>query len=138
MATLKQKLALKQIVDNHGNISAAMRQVGYKENTAKNPKNLTESQGFMELCEEFGLTDDLLTKALVQDIKAKKGNRVREIELGYKVRGRLKEQKDGNTTNNLVFIGEGQTARIARRAIARLARGQGTPDRLPDSDESEV
>ena len=49
MSTIKQEKALKQIIENHGNISKAMRDVGYEENTVKNPKNLTDSKGFKEL-----------------------------------------------------------------------------------------
>lgn len=62
-ATLKQKIAFKKIVEKRGNISTAMIEAGYDENTAKNPKNLTESAGFKELMDEAGLSDEeLLSK----------------------------------------------------------------------------
>jgi hypothetical protein len=70
-----------------------MREVGYSSNTAKTPQKLTNSVGFIELCEEKGLTDSLLIDALVEDIKTKKGNRKSELELGFKIKGRL-VQKD--------------------------------------------
>lgn len=47
--TNKQKESLKNFVENRGNISRAMREAGYQEATAKNPKNLTESKGWQEL-----------------------------------------------------------------------------------------
>ncbi len=71
-----------------------MREVGYSENTAKTPQKLTESKGFIELCEEKGLTDDLLINALVEDIKSKKGNRKSELELAFKIKGRLIQRTD--------------------------------------------
>lgn len=87
MATTKQKLAAEKIVENRGNISKSMRQVGYSPKTAKNPKNLTSSKGFGELCSEYGLTNDLLIKSLVADIKKKVGNRKQELELAAKLLG---------------------------------------------------
>lgn len=127
MATFKQRKALDKIIENRGNVSRAMREVGYEENTAKNPKNLTESKGFIQLLEEEGLTDSFLTKALVADIKSKKGNRKPELELGFKVRGRLKENENQGNTYNTIIIADEQRARIARRAIARVTGEQGTP-----------
>ena len=43
MATERQKVAVKEIVESRGNVSQAMLKAKYKKNTAKNPKNLTES-----------------------------------------------------------------------------------------------
>ena len=94
MPTIKQKLALSKMVENGGNASQAMRDVGYSENTAKTPQKLTESKGFKELCEDSGLTDSFLIESLVEDIKAKKGNRKAELELGFKIRGRLIQRAD--------------------------------------------
>ena len=128
MATIRQKLALHKSIKNGGNISKAMVEVGYSKNTAHTPQKLTESKGFIELCEEIGLTDDFLAKALYDDIKAKKQDRKPELELAFKVKGRLKEQDEkpkGNTYN--IFIAE-QRDRIARRVLARNAGGEGTPD----------
>ena len=106
MATVKQKLALDRIVENGGNVSKAMREVGYSANTAVTPQKLTESIGFKELCEEAGLTDKFLTDALVADIKAKEGNRKAELELGFKIRGRMntEDEPKGTTITNFTQI----------------------------------
>jgi hypothetical protein len=61
MATIKQKKAVKKIMENHGNVSKGMIEVGYKPATAKNPKNLTKSKGWVELMESF-LDDRLLAE----------------------------------------------------------------------------
>src|SRR3990167_3884500 len=48
-------------MENHGNVSKGMIEVGYKPATAKNPKNLTKSKGWGELMESF-LDDRLLAE----------------------------------------------------------------------------
>ena len=48
MASIKQKKAVKAIIENHGNVSKGMLEAGYTPATAKNPKNLTSSIGFKE------------------------------------------------------------------------------------------
>ena len=106
MATTKQKLALDKIVENGGNVSKAMKEVGYTPATAKTPQKLTESKGFKALCEEKGLTDSFLVEALVEDIEEKPQNRKQELELGFKVVGRLKEQSDVHKTLILLVSGE--------------------------------
>ena len=138
MATIRQKLALHKAIKNGGNISKAMVEVGYSENTAHTPQKLTGSKGFLELCEDIGLTDDFLAKALFDDIKAKKQNRKPELELAFRVKGRLADPNEipkGNTYN--IFIAE-QRDRIARRVLARSTGSEGTPGGLLDSDKSEV
>ena len=62
MPTEKQKKAAEKIVENHGNISKTMKDVGYSENTAKNPKNLTDSDGWKELMETALSDEKLLDK----------------------------------------------------------------------------
>jgi hypothetical protein len=61
MATLKQKKAVKKLVENGGNVSKAMRDAGFSPETAKTPKKLTESKGFKDLMDEMGLDDATLT-----------------------------------------------------------------------------
>lgn len=79
MSTIKQKKAIKNLVENHGNVSRAMLDAGYDPTTAKNPKNLTESKGFDELKKEYhselialDLSPKRLAKKLNQFIDAKK------------------------------------------------------------------
>lgn len=97
MTTVKQRMAFQKAIKNGGNVSKAMVDVGYSPNTAHTPQKLTNSLGFQELCNEYGLTDDLLVKSLVADIKSKEGNRKAELELGFKVKGRMMEEKPEST-----------------------------------------
>lgn len=100
MPTYKQKRALDNIVETGGNnIGKAMMDAGYSKATAHTPQKLTEAPGFLQLCEERGLTDDLLVDALVEDITEKKGNRKAELELGFKVKGRTGQEESKGDTN---------------------------------------
>lgn len=59
--TIRQQKAMENVVENRGNVSKAMRDAGYPDVTAKNPKNLTESRAWKEVMEEF-LPDEVLGK----------------------------------------------------------------------------
>ena len=87
MATIRQRKAVERIVENRGNVSKSMREVGYSPITAKNPSNLTNSDGYKELYKEYGLTEELITLALVEDIKAKPKQRLGELSLGADILG---------------------------------------------------
>jgi len=61
MATLKQEAAFKETLKNGGNVSQAMSTVGYAETTVHNPSNLTESDGWKKLVDEY-LSDEKLSE----------------------------------------------------------------------------
>ena len=91
MATIKQKVAVDKLVENRGNVGKAMIEAGYTKAAAKNPKNLTESKGYKELCEKLGLTPNLIVKSLVADIKGKPKKRAAELRLGADIVGMTKQ-----------------------------------------------
>lgn len=99
MTTFKQKLALEKTVENGGNVTKAMREAGYSEATANNPSNLTKSEGYQLLLKEYGLDEEFVTKALVEDIKAKPQNRARELLLASEILG-LKKKGSTITIEN--------------------------------------
>jgi len=68
-ATLKQKTALKKMVENGGNISKAMRDAGYSKQTAKNPSKLTKSKSWQQLMDEF-LPDAKIIKVIQEGLEA--------------------------------------------------------------------
>jgi len=100
--SIKQKLALKEIVEKHSSISEAMRRAGYKDTTATVPGNMTKTKGWKELLEQY-LPDDKLLKKHDAALEAKKWNdftgereedhaiRLRAVELGYKLKNRLSD-----------------------------------------------
>ena len=111
MPTDRQRAAVDKIVETGGkSVSKAMREAklkngepAYTPATAQTPQKLTESKGYSELCEQHGLTDSLLLKSLVSDIKAKKKNRKSELELGFKIKGRLQEQPNETKSEPVII-----------------------------------
>ncbi len=69
--TMKQKLAVVEVIKNGGNVGAAMRKVGYSSNTAKTPQKLTESDGFHLLTQEY-FPDRRLVELTAQGLEAVK------------------------------------------------------------------
>ncbi len=72
MATLKQKAVAKKLVEKGVSVSRAMREVGYSENTARDPSKVTNSKGFKELLAELGVTDEKLGQVLNEGLEATK------------------------------------------------------------------
>jgi len=107
MATELQKRAVDNLVVNGGNVTKAMRDAKYSENTVNTPKKLTASKGFKEICEKNGLTPNLITKSLVEDIKKKKGKRLGELSLGADI---LKMKESDPTGNQIIIIQIAQEA----------------------------
>lgn len=97
MTTVKQRTAFHKMVENGGVASTAMISANYSPATAKTPQKLTQSKGFQDLCNEHGLTDDFLVNALVDDIENKPKNRKAELELAFKIKGRMMEEKPETT-----------------------------------------
>lgn len=143
MATLQQIAAVEKLVELRGtSVSRAMREskLPYSPKTAKNPRNLTASKGFQEICEENGLTDAFLTKALFNDIKAKPKRREKELRLAFQIKQKLQsDDSKGNTYNQVNIYSDAQLRRIAARTSGANngePEGEAIPNRLPDSDES--
>lgn len=88
MATAKQKEAFDRTIENHGNVSKSMREVGYSEAHSTNPQELTKSKGWKELMDEH-LSETSLAeehqKVLKQDRDLNAKNKA--IDMGYKLRG---------------------------------------------------
>lgn len=124
MSTTKQRKALANFMENRGVASRAMLDAGYSENSAKNPKNLTDSKGWNELVEQY-IPDKLLTRVHKEGLSAFKyetqltgkgeseivqvpdfGTRHKYLETGYKVKGKYQE---GGTNNILVINVSGES-----------------------------
>ena len=97
-STPKQKRAVKILTENNrmdtkGNV---LKKAGYSDNISKQPSVVIESKGFQEAMNEAGLTDSFLNKCLSEDITKKPQNRKPEVELAYKLKGRLTDKVDLN------------------------------------------
>lgn len=93
MASIKQQKAIQNAVENGGNVSRAMIDAGYSPATAKNPSKLTHSKAWADVMEAY-LPDDMLLRALADDIEKKEGNRKPELELAFKLRGKMVEKTE--------------------------------------------
>lgn len=80
---------------------------GYSEITAKSiPSTIMEAKGVKEALKEYGLTEGLITKSLVEDIEKKPQNRVPELRLGAEILGMNDGEKGNNKTLILIVSGE--------------------------------
>lgn len=136
MATLRQLNAVKQLVETGGNVSLAMKRADYSPNTYHTPSKLTDSKGYNELMEKYGLTEELIIGSLVDDIKGKPKKRYLELNLGAEMLQLKKQSPNGNTYNTIIYNAE-QERRIANR-IFNQSEGEELLDGLPDSNEPEV
>jgi len=100
MSTIKQKIAAKKMVENGCSKTQKeiMKESGYSDAISTVPKKVTESKGFKEEMAKYGLTEELISCALVSDIEAKIGNRKGELELGAKIL-RMGQQEGDNEFN---------------------------------------
>lgn len=102
MATQLQEKLAEAIVENkkkprakQKNKGELLESIGYAKTTAKAiPGEIIESKGVKEALAKFGLTEELITTALVEDIKDKKGKRVQELNLGAEVLGMKEKAKE--------------------------------------------
>ena len=97
--TVKQRIAIQNVVENGGNVSKGMRDAGYSPETAKNPSKLTESVAWTELMEKK-LPDDKVLDRHAEALDAYKQNeytgeiipdypvRLKAVDLAYKLKNR--------------------------------------------------
>lgn len=101
MPTLKQRRAVELVMENHGNVSRAMLEAGYDPTTAKNPKNLTDSDGWKELMNQY-LPDDYLAKKHRQFIDSDKEEiGIKALDMAYKGKGSYAPDKTLNVNVEL-------------------------------------
>lgn len=129
MPTLKQKQLAEAIVankklpkDKRKNKKDLVVSGGYSEVTASNKAGeILESKGVKEALREFGLTEELITKALVDDIQNKPRKRERELKLGAEILGMTEPDSGRKTQNNFFIFNDERAAKIARRIVGRTA-----------------
>ena len=111
MATLRQKKAVEKLVEASRNPNMIKKtkgeillESGYSIATAIKPTQVTKSVGFKKELENYGLTEGLVTRALVNDIKAKPRKRFFELSLGADILGMKKRDGQPNNQVNIVII----------------------------------
>lgn len=120
--TNKQKALAKKILENPSiSMAKAMKEVGYSENTAIAPQNVTESKGWQELMDKY-LPDPDILEAHKAGLKATKifsshtepdkevpdhPTRLKAVELAYRVKKKMIEAPIApnlGTGNNIMFV----------------------------------
>lgn len=110
MATLRQKRTAKRLLQelsspNPSSAAEVLKNEGYGKSLQNHPKRVLESAGMKEALRELGLTEELITTALVEDIEKKPQNRIRELQLGAEILGMKQLEtnpasgESGNTYN---------------------------------------
>jgi len=78
--TFKQKMAFRKTLENNGNVSKSMKQAGYGKGSAKNPKLLTDSDGWQTLMDKY-FPDEKLAQVEQEGLEA---NRVISAQVTIK------------------------------------------------------
>ena len=119
--TGRQKLAAKLRSENPTETDKnILLQAGYDYSTATVPSLVTGSIGYKYELAKYGLTEELITSSLVEDIQAKPQKRVRELELGADILSMRKRPIEQSNTLNIAIFSTEQQERIAQRIIETL------------------
>lgn len=104
------------MTDNPKPTSSVLESVGYGTGLQNSPQRVTESIGFKQAIRDLGLTEDLITSSLVQDIKAKPEKRIQELKLGAEILGMVKreDEQSKSTTNTYNFLFSEETQKKIR------------------------
>lgn len=103
--TYKHRKLVNEVIETNGNITQAMKNVGYSSATANTPKAVTGSTGFIIAMEEAGLTDDFLNNHLHDEIRDTTQSKVPALSLAFKLKGKLVEKQEIKAIN-VEILGE--------------------------------
>lgn len=157
MATLNQKVIATQIIKKVRkgetvSVSKEMRKAGYSKHTSRQPAKITASKGFQELLDKY-LPEQLLLEKGKEGLQATtirftpKGKLLKVPDYsaqhkfyntGLQLRGKLKPDVTPPPSTVINIFAGDQLKRIAARVLNGDPAGEGTPDRLSDSDEPAV
>ena len=123
--TPKQIVAARLTIENIENKLGKTKgqillEAGYDISTSEQPQMITDTLGYKQELAKYGLTEELITSALVEDIIAKPRKRVRELELGSDILSMRKRPIETNNTLNIAIFSTEQQERIAQRIIETL------------------
>jgi len=98
MATKKQKKFVRGVFKNVGrgekkSLGKIARESGYSEGSSEQPGRIIRAKGTRDLANKLGITEQFLLTCLKEDIKAKKGDRGRELDMGFKIHGSYAPEK---------------------------------------------
>lgn len=105
MATEKQKEVVKNILENPGMTKGnIIREAGYSEAMAKNPKDVLESKGVQELAKPFvDRLQDEIDAALDCMIEARKDAKYGDFRAAVNDFAKMKELLTGGVTERVTY-----------------------------------
>lgn len=101
-----QRKAAEAVVENLASTNPlptgqVLENVGYGK-IIQDPRRITESMGFKQAIRDLGLTEELITTSLVEDINLKPQERIQELKLGAEILG-MKEDEEKPKENTKVY-----------------------------------
>ncbi len=123
--TIRQKRAAKIMSENvsqnlHKSSKDVLLDAGYDISTAEKPSLVLETRGYKAELAKYGLTEELITSSLVEDIEKKPQRRARELELGADILSMRRRPIEQQNTLNIAIFSTEQQERIAQRIIETL------------------
>lgn len=110
----------------HKSKKEVLLEAGYELSTAEKPELVLNTAGYKNAFAQYGLTEELITSSLVEDIEMKPQKRVRELELGADILSMRKRPIEPNQTINIALFSTEQQERIAQRIMETLKPTQDT------------
>jgi hypothetical protein len=106
---IRQKKLAKILVENRGRpLGQAMREAGYSEVYATNPKQLTETKSWKELLDKY-LPDELLTARHSELLDSEDENiRLRSVQEGYKIKSKYEPEQVEHKITSIEVIKYGE------------------------------
>ena len=105
MATYRQKKALQGIVIDKKTARQALTDAGYSQGIADNPQMVTQSQGFLKLLDDMGLSDDDVATRHTQLMKSSNEQiAMKAVDTAYKVKGKYNQVSAKTQFNAPVLI----------------------------------
>lgn len=151
---IRQKLLAKKLVENHGNVSKSMREVGYSKGYSKNPQEMKRTKSWTELLED-DLPDALLTSMHRKLLKKKKyvivedneGNKTaiatneidesavsKGLDMAFKLKGKYAPEKHKIAFEELDKMDDDELAKTAGYTLDRptnSTEGSSVPEEIP-------
>ena len=130
MVTIKQEQTAKARLEHpEANKTELVALGGYGPAVRKHPARALNSKGYKEALKNYGLTEALIRKSLVNDIKAKPKNRVRELNLGAEILGmKESENRPQDITVNLgVVVLPARDATAIQNRLGANPEANGSP-----------
>ena len=100
---LKQKKVLRNLGENGGSLRKAIKDAGYSQKYADNPKRLLGTRTWQELMKE--MLPDALLATVHRALLVNEATAIKALDLAYKIKGKFKEdEKTQSTEIKAIYI----------------------------------